>query len=311
MESFGSILEGDWSSLDAMYSAEESEFTAQLLNYCSIPNDLHFDSSFRIPSDNADIDHFALGNTCFYSTLNHDSYYEGNFRHILAASDDFVLCNEGIEGENLSSVQILSSGDVYENVLMQLELEGHAADHVSDEEVVLSNSVQKSKKRSANSGDVQKNTRSVRAKKNQKIETKGYMNNKEKNAAMQKRSLSNDSIASHELNGVVSNSSDPKEVTPVNSIGEARVARGSATDPQSLYAKKRRERINEKFRTLQNLVPNGTKVDISTMLEDAVEYVKFLKLQIKLLSSDKWMYAPIAYNGTDLGLDSNLSRPLH
>jgi len=45
---------------------------------------------------------------------------------------------------------------------------------------------------------------------------------------------------------------------------------------------KRRERINDRLKTLQSLVPNGTKVDISTMLEDAVHYVKFLQLQIKV-----------------------------
>jgi len=83
----------------------------------------------------------------------------------------------------------------------------------------------------------------------------------------------------------------------------------SATESQSLYAKKRRERINERLRILQNLVPNGTKVDISTMLEEAVQYVKFLQLQIKLLSSDEmWMYAPIAYNGMNIGIDLNLSQ---
>ncbi|KAL6653567.1 hypothetical protein ACP70R_008491 [Stipagrostis hirtigluma subsp. patula] len=57
----------------------------------------------------------------------------------------------------------------------------------------------------------------------------------------------------------------------------------SSKNSQSLYAKRRRERINEKLRTLQQLIPNGTKVDISTMLEEAVQYVKFLQLQIKAL----------------------------
>ncbi|GJN32934.1 hypothetical protein PR202_gb21479 [Eleusine coracana subsp. coracana] len=87
-----------------------------------------------------------------------------------------------------------------------------------------------------------------------------------------------------------------------------RASRGAATDPQSLYARKRRERINERLRILQNLVPNGTKVDISTMLEEAAHYVKFLQLQIKLLSSDDmWMYAPIAYNGIDISnVDLNI-----
>lgn len=50
-----------------------------------------------------------------------------------------------------------------------------------------------------------------------------------------------------------------------------------------LFLQKRRERINERLRILQNLVPNGTKVDISTMLEEAVHYVKFLQLQIKVI----------------------------
>ncbi|XP_074557558.1 uncharacterized protein LOC141813484 [Curcuma longa] len=89
---------------------------------------------------------------------------------------------------------------------------------------------------------------------------------------------------------------------------QKKTGRGAASDPQSLYARKRREKINERLKILQNLVPNGTKVDISTMLEEAVQYVKFLQLQIKLLSSDElWMYAPIAYNGKNIGIDLNIS----
>jgi hypothetical protein len=45
----------------------------------------------------------------------------------------------------------------------------------------------------------------------------------------------------------------------------------------------RRERISERLRTLQELVPNGTKVDLVTMLEKAISYVKFLQLQVKVL----------------------------
>ncbi|KAH1244500.1 Transcription factor bHLH85 [Glycine max] len=91
-----------------------------------------------------------------------------------------------------------------------------------------------------------------------------------------------------------------------DNASQANISRGSATDPQSLYARKRRLRINERLRILQNLVPNGTKVDRSSMLEEAVQYMKFLQLQIKLLSSDDlWMYAPIAYNGLDLVLNLN------
>ncbi|XP_076907862.1 uncharacterized protein LOC143564479 [Bidens hawaiensis] len=88
------------------------------------------------------------------------------------------------------------------------------------------------------------------------------------------------------------------DVTKLNTNGKKRACNGSANDSQIVYAKKRRERINERLRILQNLVPNGTKVDISTMLEEAL-----------LSSDDLWMYAPIAYNGLNLGLDVKLPSP--
>ncbi|RDX99023.1 Transcription factor bHLH84, partial [Mucuna pruriens] len=99
-----------------------------------------------------------------------------------------------------------------------------------------------------------------------------------------------------------------QDFTALKLGGKSRSSRYPATDPQSAYARKRRERINERLRILQSLVPIGTKVDISTMLEEAVQYVKFLQLQIKLLSSaDMWMYAPIAYNGMNIGLELNIN----
>ncbi|WVZ50260.1 hypothetical protein U9M48_001533 [Paspalum notatum var. saurae] len=82
----------------------------------------------------------------------------------------------------------------------------------------------------------------------------------------------------------------------------------SSKNSQNIYAKKRRVRINEKLKILQQLIPNGTKVDMSTMLEEAVQYVKFLQLQIKLLSSDEtWMYAPLAYNHMSMDLSPNVA----
>ncbi|CAN8232888.1 unnamed protein product [Cochlearia groenlandica] len=62
----------------------------------------------------------------------------------------------------------------------------------------------------------------------------------------------------------------------------------SPKDPQSLAAKNRRERISERLKVLQELVPNGTKVDLVTMLEKAIGYVKFLQLQVKVLAADEF-----------------------
>ncbi|KAH6832739.1 basic helix-loop-helix DNA-binding superfamily protein [Perilla frutescens var. hirtella] len=134
----------------------------------------------------------------------------------------------------------------------------------------------------------------------QSKKSKRTKHNEEESINGEGNSSEEDSNASQELmNG---------GTTTSESNAKTRATRGSATDPQSLYARKRRERINERLKVLQNLVPNGTKVDISTMLEEAVQYVKFLQLQIKLLSSDNmWMYAPLAYNGMDIGIYQNIS----
>ncbi|CAA7058670.1 unnamed protein product [Microthlaspi erraticum] len=99
----------------------------------------------------------------------------------------------------------------------------------------------------------------------------------------QKTCCSDDELNGGDVSSCKEGSEDSKAL---NLNGKTRASRGAATDPQSLYA----------------------RVDISTMLEEAVQYVKFLQLQIKLLSSDDlWMYAPIAYNGMDIGLDMKLN----
>ncbi|KAL2529570.1 uncharacterized protein Fot_22171 [Forsythia ovata] len=169
-----------------------------------------------------------------------------------------------------------------------------------------------SKKKSRVSRDSSRNKpRISQTKKNKNVNQNSTDEVEETNGGENGRSYSSynsedDCNGSQELNG--GENSESKGSAILNSNGKARASRGSATDPQSLYARRRRERINERLRILQNLVPNGTKVDISTMLEEAVNYVKFLQLQIKLLSSDDmWMYAPIAYNGMDMGLYQKIS----
>ncbi|KAH9557483.1 hypothetical protein CY35_07G086300 [Sphagnum magellanicum] len=74
-------------------------------------------------------------------------------------------------------------------------------------------------------------------------------------------------------------------------------------DPQSVAARHRRERISDRIRVLQRLVPGGTKMDTASMLDEAIHYVKFLKLQLQTLEQlgnhDGSMCDPatILYNG--------------
>ncbi|KAF9616567.1 hypothetical protein IFM89_030334 [Coptis chinensis] len=60
-----------------------------------------------------------------------------------------------------------------------------------------------------------------------------------------------------------------------------RARRGQATDPHSIAERLRRERIAERMKGLQELVPNANKTDKASMLDEIIDYVKFLQLQVK------------------------------
>ncbi|XP_045807382.1 transcription factor UNE12-like isoform X2 [Trifolium pratense] len=62
-----------------------------------------------------------------------------------------------------------------------------------------------------------------------------------------------------------------------------RARRGQATDPHSIAERLRRERIAERIRALQDLVPSVNKTDRAAMLDEIMDYVKFLRLQVKVL----------------------------
>ncbi|KAM3278332.1 hypothetical protein ACQJBY_045906 [Aegilops geniculata] len=142
-----------------------------------------------------------------------------------------------------------------------------------------------------------------RKKKARAADHKGNMFVTSKTKMVQQKQRSSSSYCSdNESNCSQGNRGEEANVAAGGTV-KARAGRGSSADPQSLYAKRRREKINDRLRVLQKLIPNGTKVDLSTMLEEAVLYVKFLQLQIKVLSSDEmWMYAPLAYSGMSLGV---------
>ncbi|MCO5580154.1 hypothetical protein L7F22_034021 [Adiantum nelumboides] len=66
-----------------------------------------------------------------------------------------------------------------------------------------------------------------------------------------------------------------------------RARRGQATDPHSIAERLRRERIADRMKALQELVPNANKTDKASMLDEIIEYVRFLQLQVKILSMSR------------------------
>ncbi|XP_050225016.1 transcription factor bHLH122-like [Mercurialis annua] len=67
-----------------------------------------------------------------------------------------------------------------------------------------------------------------------------------------------------------------------------RAKRGCATHPRSIAERVRRTRISERMRKLQDLVPNMDKqTNTSDMLDLAVDYIKDLQRQMKILSENR------------------------
>ncbi|XP_030476412.1 uncharacterized protein LOC115693531 [Syzygium oleosum] len=63
---------------------------------------------------------------------------------------------------------------------------------------------------------------------------------------------------------------------------KARVRRTRSAEQHDMSERKRRGRIKDKIKTLQQLIPNCSKSDRASVLDDAVKYLKRLKLQVEM-----------------------------
>ncbi|KAH1157732.1 hypothetical protein AAZX31_11G053300 [Glycine max] len=77
----------------------------------------------------------------------------------------------------------------------------------------------------------------------------------------------------------------PAEEVPTKAASSRSSSKRSrAAEVHNLSEKRRRGRINEKMKALQNLIPNSNKTDKASMLDEAIEYLKQLQLQVQMLS---------------------------
>ncbi|KAF5733419.1 transcription factor PIF3-like [Tripterygium wilfordii] len=91
--------------------------------------------------------------------------------------------------------------------------------------------------------------------------------------------------------------SDSVEEEPVmRSERSGGAKRRRSSEVHNSSERRRREKINEKMRVLQDLLPNCNKVDKASMLEEAIEYLKTLQFQLQTMSMG-WLLPSMMFMG--------------
>ncbi|CAL0311173.1 unnamed protein product [Lupinus luteus] len=98
-------------------------------------------------------------------------------------------------------------------------------------------------------------------------------------------------IRKHEDSYESTYSSDNDEETEEVEVKE-KVKRGRNVKIHNLYEKKGRDKMNKKMRILKELIPNCNKVDKASLLDDAIDYLKNLKLQLQIMSMGSGLCMP-------------------
>ncbi|CAH9090074.1 unnamed protein product [Cuscuta epithymum] len=89
-----------------------------------------------------------------------------------------------------------------------------------------------------------------------------------------------------------------EELSAAKSRVPRNTKRSRAAEFHNLSEKRRRSRINEKMKALQNLIPNSNKTDKASMLDEAIEYLKQLQLQVQMLTMRNGLSRyPMCLNG--------------
>ncbi|PWA82746.1 Basic helix-loop-helix leucine zipper transcription factor [Artemisia annua] len=108
------------------------------------------------------------------------------------------------------------------------------------------------------------------------------------------------------------------------SHGSTSTKRSRAAEVHNLSERRRRDRINEKMKALQELIPRCNKSDKASMLDEAIEYLKSLQMQVQMMSMGCGMVpmmfpgvqqyvSPMAMGmgmGMGMGMDMGMNRPM-
>ncbi|KAJ8534607.1 hypothetical protein K7X08_016335 [Anisodus acutangulus] len=106
--------------------------------------------------------------------------------------------------------------------------------------------------------------------------------------------------------------------TKKQACGSTSTKRSRAAEVHNLSERRRRDRINEKMRALQELIPRCNKTDKASMLDEAIEYLKTLQLQVQMMSMGCGM-VPMMYPGMQqymppmgmgMGMGIGMNRPM-
>ncbi|CAN1269946.1 Transcription factor PIF1 [Linum perenne] len=109
--------------------------------------------------------------------------------------------------------------------------------------------------------------------------------------------------------------------------GSTSTKRSRAAEVHNLSERRRRDRINEKMKALQELIPRCNKSDKASMLDEAIEYLKSLQLQVQVRIGSVFMmsmgcsmvpmmfpgvqqYMPPMGMGMGMGMDMGMNRPM-
>ncbi|RAL48359.1 hypothetical protein DM860_005783 [Cuscuta australis] len=104
-------------------------------------------------------------------------------------------------------------------------------------------------------------------------------------ASENKETLNNPKRAKTDEQKLGKANNHPKAAEPLKDYIHVRARRGQATDAHSLAERVRREKISERMKLLQDLVPGCNKVTgKAVMLDEIINYVQSLQRQVEFLS---------------------------